>query len=113
MIPMMSTENVESILACAKYSRPEKLLRIIKNPLAQKFLDVCISSTGSYAGKKRNCSKCDKCLRTLVTLDFYGCLQDFEESFDLEVYANHKDHYLKNLKKDKPFDIEIKNLYRS
>jgi hypothetical protein len=113
LIPTMATENIESILACAQYSRPEKVLRISKNPLTQKFIDVCVSPSRSWAGEKRNCSSCEKCLRTLVTLDFYGMLPDFEPSFDLDVYKKHKGRYLKGLKNTKHFDLEIINLYNS
>jgi hypothetical protein len=112
LVPLMSTENVKSILACSSLSRPEKTLLISKNSLSHKYIDVC-TYTGKRATTTRNCSFCEKCLRTLVTLDFYGKLEDFKSSFDMPTYFKNKQKYVKNLNKDKHFDLEILNLYHS
>lgn len=38
-----------------------------------------------------NCSECDKCKRTLITLDLLGELDNFSGRFDLYKYQKYKD----------------------
>lgn len=45
-------------------------------------------------GKIKNCSKCWKCLRTLVTMKIVGLIYRYADSFDLEEYVKHKNRYL-------------------
>lgn len=47
---------------------------------AQKHLHVCTDEQGP------NCGKCGKCLRTLTALDALGCLQRFDNVFDVLAY---------------------------
>ena len=110
LVPLMSTENIKSILTCSSLSRPEKTLLISKNALSHQYIDVCTS--GEHGRSVRNCSSCEKCLRTLVTLDFYGKLEYFKSSFDMPTYLNNKKQYIKNLNKSKHFDLEIINLLK-
>ncbi|MBQ7216006.1 MAG: hypothetical protein IJS39_08465, partial [Synergistaceae bacterium] len=47
--------------------------------IAQKYLNVCVPQA-------HNCSKCVKCLRTLIVIDSMGKLRDFSRVFDIETY---------------------------
>ena len=56
--------------------RIDKIKRLTDNPLALKFLRVCyLNKNNAY-----NCCKCEKCIRTMVSLHAYGVL-DCCESF--------------------------------
>lgn len=55
---------------------------------AQKYLNVCVRSP-------RNDGTCFKCVRTLLSLDATGNIDNFNEVFDIEEYKKHKNEYLK------------------
>ena len=114
VIPLLSTENLEYILHGAQYTRIEKTLKISNNILSHKYLDVCVSS--SYydnINKKINCSECYKCLRTLVTLDHYNLINQYNKVFDIDKYYQNKDTFLNNLVHTNPYDREIMTLYKN
>ena len=114
VIPLLSTENLEFILHGAQYTRIEKTLKISNNKLSYKYLDVCVSSFFYDDIKKKiNCSECYKCLRTLVTLEYYNIIDKYNTVFDLNKYYQHKDNFLNNLVNTNPYDREIITLYKS
>jgi len=114
VIPLLSTENLEYILHGAQYTRIEKTLKISNNKLSYKYLDVCVSSFHyDNLKKKINCSECYKCLRTLVTLDYYNMVDKYSAVFDINKYYEHKDNFLNNLTNTNPYDREIMTLYKS
>ena len=114
VIPLLSTENLEYILHGAQYTRIEKTLKISNNKLSYKYLDVCVSSFFYDDIKKKiNCSECYKCLRTLVTLDYYNIIDKYDSVFDINKYYTHKDNFLNNLINTNPYDREIMTLYKS
>jgi hypothetical protein len=123
LVPLMSTENLESILHGSQYNRIEKIARIHRNPLTHRFLGLCVQQsrwlgrpksklvqkelrTGNYYGskgerlsntKRINCSFCKKCMFVLVVLNYYGWIDNYSTVFDLGVYKRHKKQYLKEL----------------
>jgi hypothetical protein len=107
-VPLLSTESTEIILADASLTRVEKTAYISKNPLTHKYLDVCwatqAASSISHIDKwlkgktKKNCGWCDKCLRTLFTLELLGeDLQKYDGIFDLSKYYVHKNGFIKTV----------------
>lgn len=60
-------------------TRVEKIVGLAEDPVAQRHLRVCWQNTGKY-----NCSSCDKCVRTMITLSIAGVLPEFR-TFDSEV----------------------------
>jgi hypothetical protein len=61
----------------------EKIAAIIPNPLVREHLHVCLRSDTNY-----NCSRCYKCIRTMVTFETYGLLdqvQTFTGPLDLNL----------------------------
>ncbi|BEU01767.1 hypothetical protein OAG1_05670 [Agarivorans sp. OAG1] len=88
-MPLLATESLQCHSVGSEHSRVEKTLRISSNPDSYKVLDVCVK--GDRAG---NCSHCDKCLRTLLTLDLAGKLELYKDNFDLEVYQQHKQAFI-------------------
>ena len=107
-VPLLSTESTEIILSDASMTRVEKTAYISKNSLTPKYLDVCwatqASSSISHIDKwlkgktKKNCGWCDKCLRTLFTLELLGeDLQKYDGIFDLSKYYAHKNSFIKTV----------------
>lgn len=108
IIPLLSTESTEIILSNAVMTRVEKTEFIKNNPLTSRYLDVCwavqLASSVTHQDKylkektKKNCGWCDKCLRTLFTLELLGVdIEDYEEIFDLSKYYAHKEEFVKTV----------------
>lgn len=70
-------------------SRYEKTVDVASYPPARKFLHVCTNDNGP------NCNTCEKCIRTLLTLDAIGALDDFAEVFNVKYYRENRSFYLK------------------
>ena len=83
-----------SIGALKTYSAGGSIKRIDKTRAlstykpAQKYLNVCVR-------EPKNDGKCFKCVRTLLSLDATGNIDDFKEVFDIEHYKKHKIEYLR------------------
>ena len=50
--------------------------------------------------------------QSLVTLDYYGKLDNYGNIFELNRYYKNKESYLKNLKEETPYQEEILELYK-
>jgi hypothetical protein len=81
--PLWSTENLEIAHYGCGTNRIEKIERLTHSPIAMKTLRVCLDRrSGRY-----NCGRCEKCLRTLVSLKAIGALgqcETMENSIDLK-----------------------------
>lgn len=106
--PLFSTENMELILSNPMLTRVEKTEFISKSPLTPRFLQVCWAeqtaleiwhNTKFLEGKtKKNCGWCDKCLRTLLTLEVLGRnLEEYGEQFELSKYYEHREKYIEKV----------------
>jgi hypothetical protein len=78
---LWSTEALSFVHDGWEASRMDKIDRqIARSPLALKYLRVCYANkNGSY-----NCGECEKCLRTMVSLQAAGVL-DRAETFPAEI----------------------------
>jgi hypothetical protein len=78
---LWSTEALSFIHDGWEASRMDKIDRhIARSPLALRYLRVCyVNKNGSY-----NCGECEKCLRTMVSLQAAGVL-DKAETFPAEI----------------------------
>ena len=122
VIPLMSNENVEIILSDTFKKRTEKTEYISKFSLTPKYLDVCWSTQlanlinyydDRYLKEKinRNCGWCDKCMRTLFTLDMLGCLSDYEDAFDLAKYFENKNDFAAKVVAKSKHDVFYQEIY--
>lgn len=89
----LSTTKTKFIITELNKNRVEKTRFISENPLAQKYLYVCAADVynekydkGYCKDTAPNCSECDKCMRTMLTLDLLGALDKFKFRFDLNKY---------------------------
>jgi hypothetical protein len=88
LLPALSTERTELCSVGCEHTRVEKTRRIAPLDVTQRYLDVCIMEGD------RNCSRCEKCMRTLLALELDGTIDAFKERFDLDVYREHRDQFI-------------------
>lgn len=84
LVPLIRTESLELIIDGCQYRRTQKTENIANWEIAQKYLNVCINTEDGT-----NCSRCSKCMRTLIPLDSMGKLDKFSGTFDLSSYRKH------------------------
>ena len=89
LLPMLGTEAMRLLPSGTEYSRVEKTVRVAEVEASYEFLDVCVWAT--HAG---NCSKCWKCMRTLLTLDIAGLIERYGRVFDLRVYRERRARFI-------------------
>lgn len=88
-LPLIQTERIELILDGCQYRRIDKVIKLVDWEIARKYLHVCSSHTEDAS----NCGTCQKCLRTLLTLEILGKLDAFADIFDLEQYRAESFNY--------------------
>jgi hypothetical protein len=85
--PLLSTGHTQIIHYGVETTRTEKTALVTQSDVAMRVLRVCWDTdTGG------NCGECDKCYRTMITLDILGALERCEtfkgKSYDLEKVAH-------------------------
>jgi hypothetical protein len=77
---LFSTSALQFAHDGASFTRVEKTEVVARLPVAQSALHVC------FARGDSNCSRCDKCYRTMMTLDLLGHRQPTHGLFDWSTY---------------------------
>ena len=85
ILPLIKYDKFEAHPSVINLKRIERIKALSDDDLAQRYLDVCLSSFKSGALNVINCSSCDKCLRTALTLKSIGKLHLFYGVFDLKL----------------------------
>lgn len=70
--------------------RLEKLQTVVHYKPSFKYLNVCLA-------EGENCSKCEKCVRTLLGLEVLNVLEDYQAVFDISYYKQNRKWYLQQL----------------
>ena len=104
LAPLLSSESTEIVIANPDMNRIDKTKYILDNPLVQKYLYVCWkelianrwpdSEVAKVKERHQNCSRCDKCKRTLLAIDLLGKLDEYEAIFDIPFWKTVKDRYI-------------------
>lgn len=104
LAPLLSTDSCNIIIANPDLTRIDKTKSIVDNDLAQKTLYVCWkellankypdSEIARIKDMYLNCTRCDKCLRTILAIDILGYRDKFKDIFDIEHYKKVKDKYI-------------------
>lgn len=68
--PLFSSWSTAIVFDGAAYLRTEKIERLIECPTALRALRVCYELSS-----EENCGVCNKCQRTMLTLELYGALE--------------------------------------
>lgn len=85
LLPLLSTEQTRIESSGAGVTRQNKLKRIVDYTPSYKSLNVCVKEAD-------NCSRCEKCIRTMIGLDALGQLEKYKDVFDLDFYRNNKEY---------------------
>lgn len=93
------TESFEVIIAGLHDDRIDKIATIASFSPSKHYLNVCIlADSNKFLDRSedqvRNCSRCFKCVKTMVAMDALGVLNDYSHVFDLEVYNSERMKYL-------------------
>ena len=86
-VDFFSTRQLRIYSEGGAFDRVQKTLRISDNPVAQEHLLVCFS-------EGKNCGRCAKCRRTMLTLDMHGKLENFRKSFPVDYFKDNVEEYL-------------------
>ncbi len=87
-IPLLASESLDVLSVGHQYRRVDKTLKVADIPDSYEILDVCMREGD------RNCTTCRKCLRTMITLDIAGLLDNYPERFDLAQYRARENELL-------------------
>lgn len=71
---LLGTERLELVDDGGRYSRLERLRRIVHHPSVQRTLRVCWQNPGGAY----NCGRCRKCLVTMIPLEAMGVRREIE-----------------------------------
>lgn len=99
-LPSFSTGTCHIMSDGMGSTRLMKLKEVINYRPSYKYLNVCLKEGD-------NCSRCEKCVRTLLGLDSLGALDKYTDVFDVEYYKSHRNWYLQQMLyriKDKKHD---------
>jgi hypothetical protein len=120
-VPLLGTESLEVILSNPTMTRVDKTKYISKSPLTPKFLDVCCADQKANGfwkdrrwldGKEKiNCGWCEKCLRTLFTLELLGKLDEYNSVFQIENYRKNRESFILNVVLNHKTDIFCKEIF--
>lgn len=78
----LATENTDFYLSGLQERRIDKELFLADQKEARERLNVCVVD-------EHNCSRCEKCLRTMIGLYALGRLDDFSAVFDVEDFKGN------------------------
>ncbi len=109
IVNMLSTESTSFYSSVAQFTRVERTNLLSNYSETFNHLDVCIQPRNK--GEKINCSRCNKCLRTALTLDLLGKLEDYQNVFDINIYKKHKTDFIWYLITHKNKDQITSDLY--
>ena len=85
---VFSTRSIRFYTEGGAKTRFEKTRAVAEFSPARKYLHVCTRDDGPC------CNNCEKCCRTIMTLDALGKLDDFRQIFDVDYYRRNRKWYL-------------------
>lgn len=100
---LLSTLSTNITISLPIQTRTDKTKMILDVPLSYKYLNVCWGYLNIDEGfadiekvkeKYLNCCRCDKCLRTLLTIDIMGYKEKYASIFDVKEYERVKNRYM-------------------
>lgn len=100
----ISTPSLNFTVVGCEATRIEKLKFISEFEFPKRFLNVCVR-------REKNCSKCFKCIRTMLDLFLIGKLEDYSSVFDIDYFYNHFDDFVVYAIENKN-GIDMPEIYR-
>lgn len=106
-LTVLSNNDVQFLSFGGEVSRQQKVKIIKDNEVVKKYLYVCNFDS------EKNCGHCDKCMRTLASLNAYGSLKEYKNIFDINFFEKQKRKYIaRMLYRKSSFDMEILDEYK-
>lgn len=109
LMESLSISSLKIYFEGSTLTRLEKTARIVDYTPSYKYLNVCREE--AY-----NCSRCEKCIRTMLGLDALGKLDLYRNVFDLTYYREHFRENMVILYKEKllnhSYHIELYPYYK-
>lgn len=87
-LSLMSTNNLTFYSSGGEVWRTQKIKKFADDPFIQSHLKVCNNDDD------QNCCTCEKCMRTMLSLDIIGKLPEFKNSFDISAFQRGRFKYL-------------------
>ncbi|HSW65021.1 MAG TPA: hypothetical protein VLH56_17180 [Dissulfurispiraceae bacterium] len=84
--PLFSSSLMEVVHDGIESTRREKTEFLCQSDVALRYLHVCYRGQGNAGQDDTNCCACQKCYRTMTTLELYGRLED-ARLFDAEQFT--------------------------
>ncbi len=91
----LSNENIAFYCSGLETSRIEKVKFISEFEETYDYLNVCVGHDWD------NCSRCEKCSRTMAELESIGKLDKYKNVFDLDYYYKNRNKILSTIIHDK------------
>ena len=105
---LLSTESLECISTGCQHTRTEKTALVSEMAASRRYLCVCTAKHAPH-----NCSACNKCARTMLTLEILGKLDAYAEVFNLAKYRKIRSRFIANvIARSDPLSGEIVKLAR-
>ncbi len=108
ILDLIETESLNFYSSASQYTRFERTEIVANYEPSYKFLDVCLEPINASL---INCSKCEKCVRTLLSLEMIGKIDNYKNIFDLQTYYANKDQYIGELLINKNLNQTNKEIY--
>lgn len=95
----LCTESLEVMIAGLHDNRIDKISTVASFLPSKNHLNVCILADSNKflncsENQVQNCSRCFKCVKTMVAMDTLGVLNEYSSVFDLEIYEANRTEYL-------------------
>ena len=95
----LCTESFEVMIAGLYEDRIDKISTIASFLPSTRHLNVCILADSNMfldlsKDQVRNCSRCFKCVKTMVAMETLGVLNEYSQVFDLDIYRSERMKYL-------------------
>lgn len=115
---LLSNHNTSIFVTEADLNRVEKTQIVAKSDYSKDFLYVCAADiynerfqTSFKKDTAPNCSRCIKCVRTMITLDLLGYRDKFSSRFDFQKYDKEYNNHLLDIATKKGYDHFSREIY--
>ena len=106
LLECISTRSLRFTSACCTMSRVQKTRLIAEHLDIFKFLYVC------FAGNpEKNCSRCEKCVRTMLALEALGMRERIGEIFEEDIYNKNRILYMSYMLRHRRKNVFYQEIY--
>lgn len=93
---LLSTDATRIVSDGASATRIEKIASLAEWPIALRYLHVCPTVTPEMT----NCSRCTKCVATMLAIDMLGKSNEFRKAFDFSLLPAARQEFASRYRKE-------------